>query len=353
MAPLAPPADLSLSSLELDLASTPPSISKRSATLPLSPLADHYLLSRDMAAPPTRTSKPGAGTFDPHSINNKGFFALFALLGMAMVLAAIWFFFWAKNGGFVFRKGDWEEYKSTVLRRKGPNGTTLSGATKTTALGGGSIVADASRYDDDDYGYEDGEEEGTIDWDEKAAAGPSNNRIRGATKKNKKGKKAAAAAAPRGSKNNNDSDMRAYRHEKPAKVGGLNKEADGSYHHDFATSASTTTITDDRSESTNPRRHRTASNNNPFRPNTTTTKKQPPTTPQHHQKRRENFYQHSPASGSSQRPLRPNGAGSGSGASTPTRSSRQASPCKQQQSRNSRASMPGSWTDFGGGGAGG
>ncbi|PBP16168.1 hypothetical protein BUE80_DR013046, partial [Diplocarpon rosae] len=41
---------------------------------------------------------------------------------------------------------DWEEYKSTVLRRKGPNGTTLSGATESTDLGGGSVVHGEKRW---------------------------------------------------------------------------------------------------------------------------------------------------------------------------------------------------------------
>ena len=37
---------------------------------------------------------------------------------------------------------------------------------------------------------------------------------------------------PRGNRNGHDDDVRAYRHEKPAKVGGLNREADGAYHTD-------------------------------------------------------------------------------------------------------------------------
>ena len=57
-----------------------------------------------------------------------------------MVLASIWFFFWAKNGGFHFQEGDWSDYKSTVLRRKGPDGRTLSNATKSTKLGGSTIA---------------------------------------------------------------------------------------------------------------------------------------------------------------------------------------------------------------------
>ena len=57
-----------------------------------------------------------------------------------MVIAGLWFFFWAKNGGFQFQEGDWDDYKSTVLRRKGPDGRTLSNATKSTKLGGSTIA---------------------------------------------------------------------------------------------------------------------------------------------------------------------------------------------------------------------
>ncbi|KAH4794668.1 hypothetical protein HBH62_013870, partial [Parastagonospora nodorum] len=82
-----------------------------------------------------------AGAKDPNDLKGPGFQALFALIGVGMTLTAIWFFFWAKNGGFKFRgKDDWEDYKSTVLRRKGPDGKTLSNATKSTRLGGGSVV---------------------------------------------------------------------------------------------------------------------------------------------------------------------------------------------------------------------
>ncbi|KAK8031715.1 hypothetical protein PG990_001449 [Apiospora arundinis] len=85
---------------------------------------------------------PPTGILDPHQINNKGMFALFALIGVAFVLLGIWFFFWAKNGGFYFKEDDWDDYKTTVLRRRGPNGTLLSNATKSTKLGGGSIYKD-------------------------------------------------------------------------------------------------------------------------------------------------------------------------------------------------------------------
>ncbi|KAI9861762.1 MAG: hypothetical protein M1813_005111 [Trichoglossum hirsutum] len=150
------------------------------ATSPLSP-RDIGILGRGVVVPRDTTHNRGAGTVGPTSINNKGMLALFGLLFSGLIISAIWFFFWAKNGGFEFKEGDWEEYKSTVLRRKGPNGTTLSGATKTTDLGQQSVTGS--------FDAEDAEEE----------------HVR-------------------------DNDVRQYRHEKPAKVGGINREPDGSYY---------------------------------------------------------------------------------------------------------------------------
>ncbi|KAL9098759.1 MAG: hypothetical protein Q9163_005641 [Psora crenata] len=142
-----------------------------------------------------------------------------------MVLASIWFFFWAKNGGFHFRKGDWEDYKSTVLRRKGPNGTTLSGATKTTWLGGGSVAA----------------HEGA-DGDGGGVGGGAENEKGGKWKRGAQAMK--VKGMKRGKKNNEDADVRAYRHEKPAQVGGLNRKADGmAGDSDFTTSTSAYTET--------------------------------------------------------------------------------------------------------------
>ena len=281
----------------------------------LSPLeVGSYLFTRDLPKSPKDPNyRPGAGTVDPHHINNHGFFALFALIGVAFVLTAIWFFFWAKNGGFHFRKGDWDDYKSTVMRRKGPNGTTLSGATKTTRLGGGSVVA---------HGGED-------DMAEKGWNG-------GVQKKGKKGK-------PRGNRNNHDHDVRAYRHEKPAKVGGLNRESDGVFHQDFAYSDSMTYSDEMASQPSSAGVH--------IPINTPKAKKEnrwakkagaQPTTPS--PKKKSNFYNQTPnsnASTDSHRPLRPNAQSPG-GASTPTRS-RQSSPTKGSRSRNS---MPGSFNDY-------
>ena len=115
-----------------------------SSTLSLRDLSpkDAGLVARAKELLPRSTglSNPGAGVTPPQNVPNKVIFILFGLIGVGFIVTGIWFFFWAKNGGFYFHKNDWDDYKTTVLRRKGPNGTTLSGATATTDLGGGSIV---------------------------------------------------------------------------------------------------------------------------------------------------------------------------------------------------------------------
>ncbi len=283
----------------------------------LSPLQVGSLLSTRSTtkAPQNPNYQPGSGTINPNHVNNHGFFALFALLGLALVLAAIWFFFWAKNGGFRFRKGDWDDYKSTVLRRKGPNGTTLSGATKTTRLGGGSVVANGGEVDMGEKGWK-----------------------KGVQHKAKKGK-------PRGNRNNDDNDVRAYRHEKPAKVGGLNSESDGVFHQDFAYSDNTTYSDEVSSQPSSAGVHVPINTPKAKKENRWTKKTAAPvqpTTPS--PKKKHNFYNQTPnsnASTDSQRPLRPNAQSPG-GANTPTRS-RQPSPTKGSRTRNS---VPGSFRDY-------
>jgi hypothetical protein len=163
----------------------------------------------------------GSGAVPASSFNNQGFFALFALIGAGMVLTSIWFFFWAKNGGFKWRKGDWDDYKSTVLRRKGPDGRTLSNATKSTKLGGGSVVHGGSygRSDatssvgyTDSTGYTDKEEMREVD----VHAG---NGIRGGGGRGFGRKKERAR----------DPELAEYREEKAARVGGINRQHDGHY----------------------------------------------------------------------------------------------------------------------------
>ncbi|KAL1853950.1 hypothetical protein Daus18300_011617 [Diaporthe australafricana] len=215
----------------------------------LGPLAARsLLLARDSA--PARPD-PEAGIIHPDQFNNKFLFVLFGLLGAAIICVGIWFFFWAKNGGFYFREDDWDDYKSTVLRRKGPNGTTLSGATTETDLGGGSVYKDV-----DDGSTEDnttvvsgttGITGGVSDY-----AGREKKRRRREQKerdrerrreekrrekeelKRSKERKRSRKVAEEGGVVDEDAEaeaeqyLRNYRHEKPARVGGINKESDSS-----------------------------------------------------------------------------------------------------------------------------
>ena len=183
------------------------------------------------------------GAIDPNSVNMKAIQAIFAIIGAAMVCGAIWFFFWAKNGGFKFQKGDWDEYKSTVLRRKGPNGTTLSNATKSTRLGGGSVVGQG--YSDRDFASSYGDDTSTVYTGtmtdlssstapiikEKQGNGTYTGDKRSRKKKSKRADENAKDRKQREMNQANfdgghDADVRAYMHEKPARVGGINAPTD-------------------------------------------------------------------------------------------------------------------------------
>ena len=182
--------------------------------------ADPILTARSRPST-TRNPNPGAGSVSPEAFNNKGIQALFALLGASFVIGALWFFFWAKNGGFQWRKGDWDDYKSTVLRRKGPNGTTLSNATKSTRLGGGSVVG---------QGYSDRDSTAFSDMTSEVLA--TQEKSRNKKKRNNKNNKNNAKdrkmeeVQQAGWEGGHDNDVRAYRHEKVARVGGLNKNSE-------------------------------------------------------------------------------------------------------------------------------
>lgn len=167
-----------------------------------------------------------AGSRPATDLSGPGFQVMFALIGVFMTMLAIWFFFWAKNGGFKWRgKDDWEDYKSTVLRRKGPDGKTLSNVSKSTRLGGGSVVHGGSYGAPTSIGYTD--ETGTsADMSEiRDAEEGKHHGIRGGDGRRHKSKKHR-----RDYENDyNDPDLDGYRHEKAAKVGGLNRQADGMY----------------------------------------------------------------------------------------------------------------------------
>jgi hypothetical protein len=190
-----------------------------------------------------RDGNPGDGVTPPANIPNKLVFVVFGLIGIGFVVTGIWFFFWAKNGGFYFKENDWDDYKSTVLRRKGPNGTTLSGATATTDLGGGSIVhgekrnkrgrkkKGMKRYKD----FEDDESSQMTGSNGGSELASEMSELKYQAKQVKKEKKAKKESTLRQSvEMDEEADVgvrdviRAYRHEKPARVGGLNKQPDGS-----------------------------------------------------------------------------------------------------------------------------
>ncbi|KAL2025170.1 hypothetical protein VTK56DRAFT_172 [Thermocarpiscus australiensis] len=228
-----------------------PAIRVRSDVVSLGPLAARsVLLAREQSTP---TRDPSAGVVHPQDINNNAVFAIFGLIGAGFVILGIWFFFWAKNGGFYFKKGDWEDYKSTVLRRKGPNGTIYSNATPSTVLGGGSVykdVDDGTTTTGDDLttvlsattgitgitgGVSDisGREKRRKKREQKERE-KERRREEKAREKEERKKKSSRRVGPDGALVDEEAEaqakeeLRNYRHERPARVGGINKESDAS-----------------------------------------------------------------------------------------------------------------------------
>jgi hypothetical protein len=258
-------SDLALSSLELDSRSSTPfdlptyllglsleerealtspsRITKRDAVPILSPMEAYSVLNARSTPRPTKSVDPAAGSIAPDAFNMKGIQALFALIGASFVLGAIWFFFWAKNGGFHWQKNDWQDYKSTVLRRKGPNGTTLSNATKSTRLGNGSVVGKG--YSDADGMTEFSSEAPTIS--EKKRAKNQKAYLKNLKKENAREQK-AREARDAGWEGGHDDDVRAYRHEKVARVGGINKDSEAlHYGTDYSETAPSVSVNQPRS----------------------------------------------------------------------------------------------------------
>jgi hypothetical protein len=193
----------------------------------------------------------GQGSSDFGNFNNNAILILFGLIAGGMVLATLWFFFWAKNGGFHWGKNDWDDYKSTVLRRKGPDGRTLSNATKSTKLGGGSVVHDQSDYTSS-LGYTDSsytesskaergemrEKSGGGGWFRGGGAGAEYTRAAQKEPREKRRSSKHPDHDPererrrrerREARRARDPELSSYRHERAARVGGMNREADGSH----------------------------------------------------------------------------------------------------------------------------
>lgn len=245
-----PIPDIFISSNELDIRDADASklVGRDASPSPaLSPMQEHDLGTRMIEKRADSTFVHGQGTKPPDAFNNKGFFALFAILGAAMVLVSLWFFFWAKNGGFQWREGDWDDYKSTVLRRKGPDGKTLSNATKSTKLGGGKSIYGSQRF-----AWQKNMARSVVSKDEKGRKGILGKRgwakthsvtysddftetLASQTVSDEMTELRTEPDYDNGhhSKRYRDRDVRAYKKEKPARVGGLNRVADGS-HFDYS-----------------------------------------------------------------------------------------------------------------------
>lgn len=212
--------------------------------------AHNLLLARDGTS--TNRPDPESGILHPSDINNKFMFVLFGLIGAGFVALGIWFFFWARNGGFFFQQNDWDDYKTTVLRRKGPNGTTLSGATTATDLGGGSVYKD---IDDDGRteltgtettltgitagasdlaGREKRRQKRVQKEREKERRREEKRRDRDEKKKQRSRDHSSRKVGHDGAVVDEDAEaeaakhLRNYRHERPARVGGINRESDAS-----------------------------------------------------------------------------------------------------------------------------
>ncbi|KAK5109844.1 hypothetical protein LTR62_006451 [Meristemomyces frigidus] len=228
---------LSESSLELDKRSTEAISHIFARDTSPNVLAKGLLVSRDGSS----GYVPGQGAKPATSINNQFFFILFAILGVVMVLGALWFFFWAKNGGFKFQQGDWDDYKSTVLRRKGPDGKTLSNATKSTKLGYGASTIAGTQH----YAWQKQAARSVVGRDEKGRKGIRAKRgwakthsvmysddymteTFGTQTVSDMSEVRTEADYTDHSKRYRDRDVQQYKKEKPARVGGLNRIADGS-----------------------------------------------------------------------------------------------------------------------------
>lgn len=215
------------------------------------PLPQH-LVTR---APPV----PCAGCLDPSKVNNKIYFSLFALIFAAIVVASIWFFFHAKNGGFHWQQGDFEDWKSTVMRKKDANGNTIYSARsvvnrprKSDRIAAKSVVGwdekgrkgimavrgfggSHSVYYSDGFTQYSGDRS-----DAMTSISRNHHNMEKKQPKIRGGGYSAAPTTTDHSRRYRDRDLRDYKHEKPARVGGMNRSADGTQ-YDYSDRSDTVT----------------------------------------------------------------------------------------------------------------
>jgi hypothetical protein len=203
-------------------------------------------------APPV----PCAGCLDPSKVNNKIYFSLFALIFAAIVVGSIWFFFHAKHGGFHWQQGDFEDWKSTVMRKKDANGNTIYSARsvvsrprKSDRIAAKSVV-----------GFDEKGRKGimavrgfggthSVYYSDGFTQYSGGDRSDAMTSISRNGEKRQPKPKIRGgyteaptdhSRRYRDRDLRDYKHEKPARVGGMNRSADGTQ-YDYSDRSETLT----------------------------------------------------------------------------------------------------------------
>jgi hypothetical protein len=221
----------------------------------LSPSAVFDTLQRrdDSSDPNSPKYNPGGGAAPADSFNNNALLITFAVIASLMVLCAIWFCTIARNGGFHWHQGDWDDYKSTVLRRKGPDGKTLSNATKSTKLGGGSIIPKWRNRWSGKASNKSGASDFYDKYTDVSTSSPAKSVVssihdsdvemqesprrhtRTPTSNNRHSHQKRDSRLRNDATLGEDPEFDAYQAERPAAVGGYNKPAEGS-HYDYTNS---------------------------------------------------------------------------------------------------------------------
>ncbi|RKF62523.1 putative endosomal spry domain-containing protein [Erysiphe neolycopersici] len=202
------------------------------------------------------------GVTPPQNIPNRFVFTIFGLIGAGFVITTFWFFFRAKNGGFeVITKSHWDNYKKSVVARSIRTGQSLSNATLSTKLGGGSIyqsekssksnrskrtTTHTKNGRDRKKGKQLNMVEGTIMSSDMSEITSFTKKFRHDRRKRKLKENSIKTDMESIIGDLDHSaldDLIAYRHEKPARVGGLNTQSEASTFSDSVINGSITAST--------------------------------------------------------------------------------------------------------------
>ncbi|POS84653.1 hypothetical protein EPUL_002233 [Erysiphe pulchra] len=232
------------------------SLTRQTPTLSVRSISDLHTTSH-IILPRSSPLEIVTGVTPPQDIPNRFVFTIFGLIGAGFVITAFWFFFRAKNGGFdVITKSHWDSYKKSVVARSVRTGQSLSNATLSTKLGGGSIYqsekSSKSSHSKRTKTYtkkRKGEKkrrqlnmvEGTIQSSDMSEVTRFTNKFRNERRKRNLKEKSVNTDMESIIGDLDHSaldDLIAYRHEKPARVGGLNTESEASTFSDSVVNGS-------------------------------------------------------------------------------------------------------------------